>query len=122
MEMNVERTKVMTISKQLAPLNIRIDKKQLENMEYLNYLGSIITNDARCTCEMKSKTAMVKAAFNKKKNLFTRKLDLNLRKKLLKFYIWSIALDGAETRSLRKEDQKYLGSSDMCWRRMEKIR
>jgi len=33
---------------------------------------------------------MAKAVFSKKKNLFTRKLDLNLRKKLIKCYIWSM--------------------------------
>jgi hypothetical protein len=64
---------------------------------------------------------MAKAAF-KKKNLFTSKLDLNLRKKLIKCYIWSIALNGAETWTLRKVDQKYLESFEKwCWRRMEKI-
>jgi hypothetical protein len=53
---------------------------------------------------------------------FTSKLDLNLRKKLVKCYIWSIALYGAETWTLRKVDQKYLESFEMwCWRRMEKI-
>jgi hypothetical protein len=45
-----------------------------------------------------------------KKNLFTSKLDLNLRKKLVKCYFWSIALYGAETWTLRKIDQKYLES------------
>ena len=40
---------------------------------------------------------MAKAAFSKKKALFTSKLDLNLRKKLIKRYIWSMALYGAET-------------------------
>jgi len=40
---------------------------------------------------------MEKAAFSKKKTLFTSKLDLNLRKKLIKCYIWSMALYGAET-------------------------
>ena len=65
---------------------------------------------------------MAKAAFNKKKTLFTSKLDLNLRKKILKCYIWSIALYGAETWTLRAADQKYMESSEMwCWRRMEKI-
>jgi len=34
---------------------------------------------------------MAKASFNKKKTLFTSKLDLNLRKKLIKCYIWSMA-------------------------------
>jgi hypothetical protein len=66
----------------------------------------MLTNDASCTREIKSRISMAKAAFNKKKTCFTSKMDLNLRKKLVKCYIWSIALYGAET---------------WCWRRMEKI-
>jgi hypothetical protein len=53
---------------------------------------------------------------------FTSKFDLNLRKKLVKCYIWSIALYGAETWTLRTVDQEYLESPEMwCWRRTEKI-
>jgi hypothetical protein len=49
-------------------------------------------------------------------------LDLNLRKKLVKCYIWNTALYGAETWTLRKVDQEYLESFEMrCWRRIEKI-
>jgi len=45
-----------------------------------------------------------------------------LRKKLVKCYVWSIALYGAETWTLRAVDQKYLENFEMwCWRRMEKI-
>ena len=57
-----------------------------------------------------------------KKNFFTSKLDLNLRKKLVKRYIWSIALYDAETWILRELDRKYLESLER-WRRreMEKI-
>jgi len=39
--------------------------------------------------------AMAKAAFNKKKYLFTSKLNLNLRKKLQKCCFWSMAVYGA---------------------------
>jgi hypothetical protein len=74
-----------------------ICQKQLENVENFKYLGSILTNDGRCTREIRFRIAMEKAAFNKKKTLFTSKLDLNLRKKLVKCYIWSAALSGAET-------------------------
>ena len=94
----------------------------MENVEYFKYLGSMLTNDGRCTCEIKSRIAMAEAAFSKKKTLFTSKLDLNLGKKLMKCYIWSMALYGAETWTLRAADQKYLESFEMwCWRRMEKI-
>jgi hypothetical protein len=65
---------------------------------------------------------MAKAAFNKKRNHFTSTLDLELRKKLVKCYVWSIDLYGAETLTLRTVDQKHLESFEMwCWRRMEKI-
>ena len=83
-------------------------RTELENVECFKYLGSMLTNDGRCTCEIKSRIAMAKAAFSKKKALFTTKLDLNLRKKLIKCYIWSMALHGAETWMLRAADQKYL--------------
>ena len=56
---------------------------------------------------------MAKAAFNKKETLFTSKLDLNLRKKLVKCYIWRMALYGAETWTLRAADQKYMESFEM---------
>ena len=93
----------------------------LENVVCFKYLGSMLTNDGRCTCEIKSRIVMAKAAFSKKRTLFTSKLDLNLRKKLKKCYIWSKALYGAETWTLRAADQKYLESFEMwCWRRMEK--
>jgi hypothetical protein len=71
MEMNVEKTKVMRISRQPSSMKIMIYQKQLENVGYFNYLGSMITNDARCTSEIKSRIVMAKLAFNKKKNLFT---------------------------------------------------
>jgi hypothetical protein len=43
-----------------------VDQK-LENMEYFNYLGNMIINDARCACEIKFRIAMAKPAFNRKK-------------------------------------------------------
>ena len=104
--MNVEKTKVMRISRQPSPVTITIDQKQLENVKCFKYLGSLLTDDGRCTCEIKSRTAMAKAAFNKQKNLFTSKLDLNLRKKLVKCYVWSMALYGVETWMLRATDQR----------------
>jgi len=61
-------------------------------------------------------------AFNKKRTLFTSTLDLERRKKLVKCYVWSIALYSAESWTLRAVDKKHLESFEMwCWRRTEKI-
>jgi hypothetical protein len=50
----------------------------------------MLTNDGRCTWEIKSRVAVEKATFNRKRNLFTSKMDLELSKKLVKRYVWSI--------------------------------
>jgi hypothetical protein len=47
-------------------------------------------------------------------------MDLELRKKLPKCYIWSIALYGAEIWTLRRVNRKHLERSEVwCWRRMK---
>ena len=84
-------------------------------MESFNRLGSMIINDARRTREIKSRIAMTKAAFSSR-------LDFNIRKKLVKCYIWSTASYGAETCTLRNVDQKYMESFEAwCWRRIGSI-
>jgi hypothetical protein len=80
----------------------------------------MVTYDVRCTCEIKSSIAMAKLAFNKKNALFTSKVELHLRQKLEKYYVWSVAVFGAVRWTLQKVDQKYLESFETwCWRRIE---
>jgi hypothetical protein len=49
---------------------------------------------------------------SKARRLFITKLDLNVRKKLVKCCIWSIALYGTGI-WIHQKDQKYLGSFKM---------
>jgi hypothetical protein len=46
-----------------------------ENVKYFEYLRRMTTNDARRTREIKLRTVMAKAAFNKMKAFPTSKLD-----------------------------------------------
>ena len=64
---------------------------------------------------------MGKAAFNKKRTVFTSTLNLNLKKKLVKCYIWSVAFYGAETWTFLAVDKQLESFEMWCWRRMEKI-
>jgi hypothetical protein len=116
------KNKINETSGQPSPVKIMINQKQLENVDSFKYLGTKLTNDGRCTCEIKYRIAMAKAAFNKKRALFASALDWELRKKLVKCYFWSIALFGAETGTIGVVDRKQVESFEMwCWRRMEKI-
>ena len=70
----------------------------------------MITNDAKCTHEIKSRIAMAKEAFNKK-TLFTRKLDLKFKEEISKMvhfepsFLWCSSLNISEGRS--KESRKF---------------
>jgi len=112
MDVNVEKTKVMRISRQPFPVKIMVDEKQLENVGSFQYFGSILTCDGGCTCVI---------------NVGLLWLQLHSTRRgfflLALCYVWSIAFYGAETGTLRVVDQKYLTTFEMlCWRRMGKIR
>jgi len=86
-------------------------------------LGRMVTNEERCTREIKSRIFMAKAAFDKRKAPFTGKLDLNFKGEISKgLHLWSTTLYGAETWTLRKSRSEILGKSLKCgagerWRR-----
>jgi hypothetical protein len=73
------------------------DQNQPENVEYFKYLGSMITNNAKLNPGLPGKSGI-----QKKKALYTSKLDLNLRKKLVKCCNRRIKLCDTELWTLRK--------------------
>lgn len=74
--------------------------KQLDKVEYFKYLGSLITHDARKTRENNS-ILHIKSSYDKKP-FFTRTVYLNLMKKQVKCYNWTITLYDAKTWTLQK--------------------
>jgi hypothetical protein len=64
--------------------------------ESWNLIGSFGGHTCLKLIEM-SVCGLILNPHNKIKTLFTRKLDLNLRNKLAKYYSWSTALYSAET-------------------------
>jgi len=75
MEINVNNTKVMCISREGEnKLKIYIDAQEVEKLKTVQvYLGNVINADGYCDQDVKSKIAMGKIAFIRKKNLYTDK-------------------------------------------------
>ena len=83
----------------------------------------MLTRDGYFTGEIKLRIAVDNEAFNRKISLLTSKLTIELRKKLVRCYVWSIVLYSSEIWTLRKLAWKYVESFEMwCWRRMEEIK
>ena len=66
---------------------------------------------------------MEKEAFNRKRSIFCGPLEKELRKRLVKCFVCSIVLYGADTWTLRRNEQKRLEAFEM-WvcRRMERVK
>ena len=127
MKMNRKKTKILVCSRNQADHRrtpvIYIENERIQNVQEYKYLGSLITKDGTSKGEIRNRIMQAKSAFNRKKNLFTTKnIDLNIRKRLLKTYVWSVALYGSETWTIgRPEEKKLMAFETWCWRRMMKV-
>jgi len=123
MKINVKKTKVMRVSKSgEGSVKIVIDGQRVEQLTKFRYLGSLISADGRCEEDIKARIGMTKDAFSKRKELLTQKMSRRVKKQIMKTVVWSVALYGAETWTLRADDVRRLNALEMwLWRRMEKI-
>jgi len=71
-------------------------------VEYFKYMGSMMTNDARCTRQITSKECRSKSSIQEKEDSFHQETGTNLRKKLVTCYIMSMALHDAKIWTLRE--------------------
>jgi len=63
-----------------------------------------------------------KKVFMEKKKLFIGKMNLEIKKRIMKCLVWSVALYAAETWTLTQTDRRRPEVFEMwIWRRMEKI-
>ena len=87
MEINVKKTKMMTMNKTEKPKEmqrcIMVDKVPSEQMNRFKYPGSWITEDARSEEDIRARVRMVKAAFSHNKELMGSNIRLSTKMKIL---------------------------------------
>ena len=81
------------------------------------------SSSLNCCKEVKQRIAIAKEAYKRKRSTFYGPLEKELRKSLVKYFVWSVLVYGAETWTLRQNEQKRLEAFKMwIWRRMERVR
>ena len=123
MKINANKTKTMVIGRKVKKVNLRILNEAVEQVDSFKYLGCTISSNMSCCQEVKRRIAMAKEAFNRKRSIFCGPLEKELRKRLVKCFVWSVALYGAETWTLRRSEEKRIEAFEMwIWRRMERVK
>jgi exonuclease III len=121
MKVNAKKTKVMSVRSE-EKIELHIDGVRVDQVNSFKYLGSFLTEDWRCEKDVKARIGIAKEAFTRMKRILCGSLELELRKRLGKCFVWSVLLYGAETWTLREYERKKLEAFEMwMWRRMLKI-
>ena len=69
LEINYTKTKCLVVSKKSSPkCNLKLKEQIIKQVSSFNYLGSMITEDARCETEIKRRIALAKSALNSDKS------------------------------------------------------
>ena len=62
MEINIDKSQVMRVSRSNESLQIKVNNRELKEVDHFKYLGSVLTRDGYCTREIKMRIAIAKEA------------------------------------------------------------
>ena len=102
---------------------MRMKDESVEQADSFKYLGCNISSNMNCCQEVKQRIAMARETFKRKKSIFCGPLEKEVWKRLVKCFVWSVALYGAETWKPRRNEQMRLEVFETwVWRKMERIK
>jgi len=124
LSLNCKKTECLVISKRESPVcTLKVGDQTITQVTSFNYLGSLITEDARCVKEIKRRVALAKSAFSKLEKILTnRKLSMRTRIRVLNCYVYPVLKYGSEAWTLASDLSKRLESCEVWFlRKMMKI-
>ena len=85
-------------------------------------MGQWITDDGRCKCEIKNRIEIARSTFIKMRDVLSRKLHLEIRKRLVRCYVLSTFLYASESWILNKQMEDKINAFEMwIFQRMFRI-
>ena len=126
LKINFKKTKLMVVTKcpqGLNQVNLTVANTTIENVSAYKYLGTWIEQSGDQTREIKTRIEIARSTFVKMKKLFTsRDINIGLRMRMLRCYVFSTLLYGVEAWTLKKNHiDKLQAFETWCYRRMWRI-
>ena len=113
--MNVGKTKCMVVSKTAHKIvDFQLEGEPIEQLSKFVYLGHMASEDDRSGAEIVRRILIPKEAFTNMRKLLTcRSINIRLRLRLLKCYVWSTPGCRAETWTISRAMNKLLQAFEM---------
>lgn len=125
LNMNLKKTKYMIVTKKnnIDEVSLKIDNTLIEKVQHYKYLGTWLNETADHEQEIKSRIEIARASFIKlKKFLCSRDINLQVRTRMLRCYVFSTLLYGAEAWTLKNSEINRLEAFERwCYRQMLRI-
>lgn len=99
--MNTPKIKVIVFSKTPVQTHLNINGATVEQVPYIKYLGTIMSGQHDTKKKIKSRIEQARKTFVSMRKFFTRSdLNLELRVRMIRCYIFSVLLYGCESWTL----------------------
>jgi hypothetical protein len=121
--LNTKKTKIMVVDRDRTNDEFVIDGQQIEEVKQFEYLGSMINNIGDSTTEIKRRLAMARSTVQSMTNIWkSRGLSIDIKLRLLRATVFSIATYGCESWAMTKNDRKRVDAFEMwCYRRLLQV-
>ena len=118
LNINTEKTKVMSIGKEHEEVKITVGGNQLEQVPEFVYLGAVISEDGSCEADIKRRIGLAAGTFGSLTTVWKAKnITIKTKEKVYETMVVPILLYGSECWSLRKTDERKIQTAEMSWLR-----
>ena len=116
LRMSLEKTEVMWVGHQREELNIRLDGKEIKQVDGFVYLGGMVTEDGHSAAEVRRRTQAGANAWRKVEGvMLDRKKFKKLKLKVLRTCVAPVCMYGLETVALTEQQQQKLQECENNW-------
>ena len=123
LQINAKKTKVMTIGQERKEAKIKCEGKTIEQVEHFKYLGTIITETADCSKEIRARLGQGREAIKRLANIWkSRSVSLKNKISIATTLVWPVVTYGCEAWTLKQADIKRIEAFEMfCYRRILRV-
>ena len=116
LRMSLEKTEVMWVGRQREELNIRLDGKDIKQVDGFVYLGGMVTEDGHSEAEVRRRIQAGANAWRKVEEIMLdRNISKKLKGKILRPCVTPAFLYGLETVALTEQHQQKLQVCENNW-------